>query len=91
MFRGLYFTISSPASRFQILTNGVSAYEVNCRHEGEGGLILSGEDTFQVLQQILGLVCILSSLNIVNAYKFYFEHEIHMYEYEKEFNLHLKT
>lgn len=74
-----------------IVLTSVSANKVNCRYEGVGGLILSGEAAFQVLQQILGLLCVLSSLNNVNAYEFSYEYEIHLYEYEKEFHLHLKT
>lgn len=54
-------------------------------------MILSGKDTFQAVQHVLGLLCDLWSLNNVNAYKFSSEYEIHTYEYEKEFNLHLKT
>lgn len=73
-----------------VLTS-VSADEVNCRYEGDRGLILSGQTAFQILQQILGLVCVLSSWNNVNAYEFSYEYEIHLYEYEKEFHLHLKT
>lgn len=53
--------------------------------------MLSGEAAFQVLQQILGLSCGLSSLNYGSAYAFSYEYEIHLYEYEKEFHLHLKT
>lgn len=76
---------------FKYPTNNVSAYEGNSRYDGEGGLILSGKDTFQAVQHVLGLLCDLWSLNNVNAYKFSSEYEIHTYEYEKEFNLHLKT
>lgn len=53
--------------------------------------MLSGEASSQVLQQIIGLLCVLSSLNYVNAYEFSYEYEIHLDESEKSFRLHLKT
>lgn len=53
--------------------------------------MLSGEAVFQLLQQILGLLCVFSSLIYVNAYEFSYEYEFPKYEYEKEFHLHFKT
>lgn len=69
----------------------VPTSEVNCRYKGDRGSILSGQAAFQVLQQILGLACVLSSMNNLNAYESSYEYEIHLYEYETEFHLPLKT
>lgn len=65
-------------------TKNVSSYEGNCRYEREGGLTLSGKNTFQAVQHVLGLLCDFWSLNNVNTYKFSFKYEIHIYEYEKK-------
>lgn len=53
--------------------------------------MLSREAAFQVLQHILGLQHVFSSLNYVNAYEISYKYEIHLDEYEKEFHPHLKT